>query len=168
MRRILIAGSAVVSLSVLALVVWTIVDVRSTWERLDEAAETYEPPNGFEVVAQVRQGTALCFVSCDKGGGASVTVVMTVDGSIQRACDRIRESVGAVSTSPVVEFDVPGFECVWSGGLDGGAVADGVVMRRDELRPLGPAALYGPRWTEAIEIPDATLLAWVQFDSGLT
>jgi hypothetical protein len=163
-RRIVIAGAAVIGVGVLALVLWT---VHSTWNRLDAAADNYEPPRGFEVVAQVRQGTARCFVTCDEGGGAIVTIVMTVEDPAQGTCDRVKESVDAVSTSASVETDVPGFECVWKGDLDGDAFVDGVVMRREELTPLGPAGVYGPRWTEKIDIPDATLLAWVTFDSGL-
>ncbi len=140
-------------------------------------------PDGFRRVAAVRQGTAFCFGTCTNGGEAVVTVVL--DGGdlpVDTACDRIRRAVSAVasdvqSPSDPVSPDEPTttttsaaddpFRCSWGGSLGGRANAGAVVMLRSDLQPLGPAQLYGPRWTEKIQIPSGPLLAWIQFNSGV-
>jgi hypothetical protein len=140
-------------------------------------------PQGLRKIATVRQGTAFCFVTCTNGGEAIVTIVL--DGgelTVDAACDRIRRAVNALAsdvevpsskatpadpTTTTTRAPYDPFECAWSGSLGGKATVGGVVMLRRDLQPLGPAQLYGPRWTEKVEIPPGPVLAWVQFNSGL-
>jgi hypothetical protein len=181
MKRYSIVVFIVVALGLVA--AWFGFDARRTWSRLDRAAHRFKVPDGFRPVATVRQGTAFCFVTCTNGGEALVTIVL--DGGempIDAACDRIRRAVSTVApdveapssdatptgpTTTTTRSPTTLFQCVWSGSLGGQATAGGVVMLRSDLQPLGPAQLYGPRWTEKIEIPAGPLLAWIEFNSGL-
>jgi hypothetical protein len=137
--RAILSVTAVLGLVVVVIAAWLAIWVHSAWARLDRGADKFAAGPPFDVVAHVRQGTALCFVSCTHGGDATVTVVMTVDGDVADACAKLQERVGAVASAPAVE--APGdFACDFSAPLGGGAMVRGVVAMRSQLRPLGPAS----------------------------
>jgi hypothetical protein len=180
LKRYSILVFIVVALSIVG--AWFAVDARRTWSRLDRAADRFQVPDGFRQMGMVRQGTAFCFVTCSNGGEALVTIVLDAgEMPVDSACDRLRLAVRTVASN--VEATASGprpagpttttrarndpFRCAWSGRLGGKAMATALVMFRSNLQPLGPAQLYGPRWTERIKLPAGPLLAWVEFNSGL-
>lgn len=105
MRRGLVIAAlvpTVILVIVAAVVGWLAFDVHRSWARLDKASRTFEVPAGLTEVARIRQGTALCFVSCTGGGEAIVTIVMTATGAPGR--DRMQR------TTPSRREGRPGYQ----------------------------------------------------------
>lgn len=140
--------------------------VRRTWDRLDRAAREVHALPGFSEIARVRQGTALCIITCTSGGEAAITVVMesnTVDGACEEMRDEVARVARDVETQPVVDGEL----CRWKGALGGGSVATGIVIPRNQLRPLTRDGRFGYRWTDKIRPPESQVLAWVELNSGV-
>jgi len=147
---------------------WMTFTVHQTWSQLDAAAGAFQVPAGFNEVARVRQGTALCFVTCTQGGEAIVTIVLSAgDLKVETACSELDRAVREVGNQVKAGPKIDAFQCNSSGSLRGDSSVWGIVAKRSDLKPLGPAGLYGPRWTEKMPIPDVPLLAWVELNSGI-
>jgi hypothetical protein len=171
MRRGLVIAAlvpTVILVIVAAVVGWLAFDVHRSWARLDKASRAFEVPAGLTEVARIRQGTALCFVSCTGGGEAIITIVMTArELPAETACSELRQAVEKIAQDTKQGRAIEAYQCNWTGALGGGSTAWGIVAWRADLKPLGPRGLYGPRWTERTEIPDEPLLVWVEFNSGI-
>ena len=167
-RRLITCVAGVVTALLLLAAVWVIRDVRRTWARLDAAAQMFEIPQGFVEVGRARQGTAFCFVSCTNGGEAAVTVVMRTGAlPVEDACEALGAAVRDVGRDTRRGAAHEDYRCSWEADLGATATVWAVVVERSALKPLGPAGLYGPRWTEDLAIPDAPVLAWVEFNRGI-
>jgi hypothetical protein len=144
--------------------VWMASTVHREWDRLDSAAEEFKAPRGFTQVDRVRQGTALCWVSCTNGGEAAVTLVLETDATDpEQACRVLRTALVDLVGDAVwqLDDDTDG-TCGWAGDLGGSATVAAVAGPRSAFD-----AASGYRWREKVEAPDSPVVAFVEFNSGI-
>jgi hypothetical protein len=161
-RRIaLVVVALCVSVPVVVLAaVW--LNMRTTWASVDAAAASFEVPEGFTEVEVLRQGSRVCFLICPSND-ILVTRVLTSSLPQPVACARLAEQIDRLATD-VLRDDRD--RCGWFGNVDGSVAASGVVAAGGaDFEQYGPGGVYGFRWTEATDVPDAPIVAWVEFSS---
>lgn len=90
--RWVLGGCALIALVVVGAVAWNA--HFGTWATLHQAADDFEPPDGFVELDRWDQGTDLCWISCDE---ARVVVLYRVDLDVEAACEALptaTESLG--------------------------------------------------------------------------
>lgn len=146
----------------LAIIGWMAWEVRSTWHRLDDAADEFQVPAGFEKVDTVRQGTAACFVTCTNGGEAIVTIVLSSEiEDPGDACDSLHGAV--VELTGAATPGAFGASCGSNGELGDGASVWAGAWPTSSLSEPGS----GGRWHEEVAPPDSAVVAVVEFRSGI-
>lgn len=160
-RTAVVVIALCVSLPVLVLAaVW--LNMRTTWASVDAAAASFEVPEGFTEVEVLRQGSRVCFLICPSND-ILVTRVLTSSLPDSIACARLAQQIDRLATD-VLRDDRD--RCAWFGTVDGSVSASGVVAARGaDFEEYGPGGVYGFRWTEATDVPDAPVVAWVEFSS---
>jgi hypothetical protein len=135
---------------------------RATWRHLDQAAESFDPPAGFREVARVRTGTTACFISCSGDGGAVVTIVYETDAnSPESACAMMRTSVEMLAGE--AEADRYAEPCAYIGPLGG---PSRIYASADSASNLRNANIQP--WMAKIPVPESQVVAFVEFNSGIT
>jgi hypothetical protein len=146
---------------VLLAAVW--LDLRSTWGSVDAAAESFVP-EGFTEVETVSQGPRFCFVMCS-ADAIVVTRLLTTSLPPSEACARLLAQMDRLTT------DLQRAErgrCSWNGTMGDPVSVGGVVASRTrDFERFGPAGVFGYRWTDVTDVPDAPLVAWVEFIAPL-
>lgn len=135
-------------------------DSRSTWASVDDASESFEVPEGFTEVERVSQGPRWCIVMCSEDA-VVVTTLLTTSLPQSEACARLLAQLDRLTTD--LQRGDRG-RCSWNGTIGDPVSVGGVVASRAaDFERFGPAGGYGYRWTDATDVPDAPLVAWVEF-----
>lgn len=156
-------GVVALGVAVAAGVAWMASTVHRKWDRLDSGAGAFKAPRGLTEVDQVRQGTAFCLVSCTNGGEAAVTLVFKTDATDpKQACRALRPALVDLVGDDVRQLDDTDETCGWAGALGGSATVAAVAGPRTAFD-----AASGYRWREEVEPPDSSVVAFVEFNSGI-